>query len=125
MTAACVLFLAVAGTLIAVKISMARLDNSRRLDTASQVMQSEFERLRLRNWTQLQAMQDSGATDVQTDLPAAAGIRFTRRIVDLRDGLKEISVEATWGAAGERARTARMVTRYARNGLNDYVYTTR
>lgn len=125
MTACTVLFLALAGTLVAVKTSLERLKQSRHTDAASQLMQSELERLRLRSWDQLQALQASGDTTVKSDVPSAFAVRCTRRIVDLRDGLKEITVEATWEGPRGRAQTARLVTRYARSGLNDYVYTSR
>ena len=88
-------------------------------------MQSEIERLRLRSWAQLQAIQDSG--DHTVPVPAlaySANLTCTRQIRDLRDGLKEIVIEARWGGARERVHSARLVTRYARNGLNDYFYTT-
>lgn len=125
MAATCVLMLGLGGTVMTVKSSLETINHSRHLGVASQVMQSEIERLRLRSWAQLQAIQDSG--DPTVPVPALAGsvnLTCTRQIRDLRDGLKEIVIEARWGGARERAHSARLVTRYARNGLNDYFYTT-
>lgn len=125
MTATCVLMLGLGGTVMTVKSSLETISHSRHLGVASQVMQSEIERLRLRSWSQLQAIQDSG--DQTVAMPAladSANLTCTRQIRDLRDGLKEIVIEARWGGARERTHSARLVTRYARNGLNDYFYTT-
>lgn len=125
MTATCVLMLGLGGTVMTVKSSLETISHSRHLGVASQVMQSEIERLRLRSWDQLQAIQDSGDQTVAVPaLADSANLTCTRQIRDLRDGLKEIVVEARWGGSRERPHTARLVTRYARNGLNDYFYTT-
>lgn len=124
MTATCVLMLGLGGTVMTVKSSLETISHSRHLGVASQVMQSEIERLRLRSWPQLQAIQDSGDQTVAVPpLADSANLICTRQIRDLRDGLKEIVIEARWGGARERAHSARLVTRYARNGLNDYFYT--
>lgn len=126
MAASCVLMVGLGGTVLTVKNSLTSISHSRHLGVASQIMQSELERLRLRNWAQLQALQDANDRDVPTpDLPVGANLTCTRDIRDIRDGLKEITVEAAWGGANGRAHTARLVTRYARNGLNDYFYTSR
>lgn len=124
MTASCVLMLGVGGTALTIKTSMETISHARYLGATSQVMQSELERLRLRNWSQLQAIQDSHDETVAiTNVPAGSNLTCSRRISDLRDGLKEITIEARWGGSHERPHTARLVTRYARNGLNDYFYT--
>jgi len=124
MTASCVLMLGLGGTAMTVKTSLQTISHARYLGTASQIMQSELEYLRLRSWAQLQAIQDSGNKTVAiTDLPRGSNLTCSREIRDLRDGLKEITVEARWGGSHERVHTARLVTRYARNGLNDYFYT--
>jgi len=124
MTASCVLMIGLGGTVLTVKSSLATISHSRYLAAASQIMQSEIERLRLRSWDQLQAIQDSGNNTVALDeLPSGTRLTCTRRITDVRDGLKEITVETSWGGGTGRTHTARLVTRYARSGLNDYFYT--
>ena len=91
-------------------------------------MQSEMERLRLKSWAQLEALQTSGETRVE--VPALAGIAAatfacTRTIANLRDDMKEVTLLSTWRGIDGRAHTAKFVTRYARNGLYDYFYTAR
>ena len=45
-------------------------------------------------------------------------------ITDVKTGMKEITVTATWRGYDNRPHTARLITRYSRSGLNDYFYTT-
>lgn len=123
MAASCVLMVGLGGTVLAVKNSLTTISHARHLGAASQVMQSELERLRLRSWSQLEAIQDSGDDTVPVAGPAAERFTCSRQIRDVRDGLKEITIEARWGGRSGRAHSARLVTRYARNGLNDYFYT--
>lgn len=101
------------------------LDTARNLTAASQIMQSEMERIRLLSWTQLGALQQSGDTKVATE--NAAGLaRFTctRAITDLKTDMKQITLTATWRGYDGQEHTARLITRYGKSGLNDYFYTT-
>lgn len=101
------------------------LDTARNLTAASQIMQSEMERIRLLNWSQLQTLQQSGGATVPTD--AAAGTaRFTctREITDIKTDMKQITLTAVWRGYDGREHTARLITRYGKRGLNDYFYTT-
>lgn len=126
MVASCVLMLGISGALVTLQRSLDSIAQARQLDAASQLMQTELERLRLLNWRQLQDIQDSGLVEV--DVPSGGDFaRFSceRQIHDLREGMKEITLVASWGGLDGRAHTARLVTRYSRSGLNDYFYTTR
>ncbi len=122
MVAAAVLALGITGVIIVSQRGLQALDTARHLSAASQLMQSEMERLRLLSWAQLQVLQDSGETAVA--LEAAAG-RFScrREIRDVKDAMKEITLVATWKGYDGRDHTARLITRYGRTGLNDYFYT--
>jgi type II secretory pathway pseudopilin PulG len=126
MVASCVLMLGISGALVTLRRSLDTIAQARQLDAASQLMQTELERLRLLNWSQLQTLQTSGQTAV--DAPTGGDFaRYTceRHIRDLRDGMKEITLVASWGGLDGRAHSARLITRYSRSGLNDYFYTTR
>jgi prepilin-type N-terminal cleavage/methylation domain-containing protein len=122
MVAATVLALGIAGVVTVSQSGLQALDTARNLSAASQLMQSEMERVRLMSWAQLQALQDSGRTAVA--LEGAPG-RYTcaREIRDVRTGMKEITLVATWKGYDGRPHTARLITRYGRTGLNDYFYT--
>ncbi len=126
MVASCVLMLGISGALVTLQRSLSSIAQARQLDAASQLMQTELERLRLLNWSQLEELQRSGDRVVPTP-PGGDFARFTceRQIRDIRDGMKEITLVANWGGLDGRSHTARLVTRYSRSGLNDYFYTTR
>lgn len=101
------------------------LDTARNLTAASQIMQSEMERIRLLSWTQLQTLQQSGNTAVTLVAGTDPG-RFacTREITDSKPDMKQITLAANWRGYDGREHTARLITRYGKSGLNDYFYTT-
>jgi prepilin-type N-terminal cleavage/methylation domain-containing protein len=101
------------------------LDTARHLTAASQIMQSEMERLRLLNWSQLSTLQQSGVNAVTPD-PGTDSARFTctRAITDLKTGMKQITLTTVCRGYDGREHTARLITRYGKSGLNDYFYTT-
>ncbi len=126
MVASAVLMLGASGALVTLQRSLSAISHARQLDAVSSVLQDELERLRTRSWGELEELQKS--PDQRVDLPPGGDYRnyaCVRSIRDIREGMKEIAVEASWGGADGRARTARLVTRYSRSGLNDYFYTTR
>jgi prepilin-type N-terminal cleavage/methylation domain-containing protein len=123
MVAAALLAMGTVGVLLTSQQGLQALDTSRRLASASQLMQSELERLRLMSWAQLQSLQDSGSTTVVLEQAVAARYSCRREIRDLKFNMKEISLVATWKGFDGRPHTARLITRYGRAGLNDYFYT--
>lgn len=101
------------------------LDTARNLTAASQLMQSEMERIRLLSWTQLTTLQQSGDTRVSAANTAGlARFTCTREITDLKPGMKQITLTAAWRGYDGQEHTARLITRYGKSGLNDYFYTT-
>lgn len=125
MVASSVLILAIVSALTTLQFGFRSLDAARNLPKASQIMQTELENLRLRNWDQLQALQDAKETAVTVDPRLAGSTAFAcnREIRDIRIHLKEIAVTTTWKGLDGRPREARLITRYGKNGLNDYFYT--
>lgn len=122
MVAAAVLALGIASVITVSQRGLQALDNARHLTAASQLMQSEMERVRLMSWAQLQALQDTGETKFS---PESGADRYacTREIRDVRVNMKEIILVATWRSYDGSSHTARLITRYGRTGLNDYFYT--
>lgn len=122
MVAAAILALGVAGVITVSQSGLQAIDTARNLSAASQLMQSEMERVRLMSWAQIQSLQDSGQTAVTIE--GAPG-RYTcsREIRDVKTGMKEITLVATWKGYDGRPHTARLITRYGQTGLNDYFYT--
>ncbi len=127
MVASVVLVFGIVSAISAMQAGIKAMDRARNVAFATQVLQSEMERLRLRNWTQLEELQAAAASATFTP-DAAAGAtaaRFTctRAITTLRDGLKEITLTAEWRSYDGRPQTTRLITRYGKNGLNDYIST--
>lgn len=126
MIAAIVLILGITTAITTMQRGFHAIDTARHYTYASQVMQSEMERLRLKNWSQLQAMQDSNDTSVAVATVAGtASESFVckRTIRDLRIDMKEIELVSTWRGVDGRAHTARYLARYSKSGLYDYFYT--
>ncbi len=127
MVASVVLVFGIVSAIGAMQAGLKAMDRARQTAFATQVLQSEMERLRLKNWTQLEELQAAGASATFT--PDAAGgaqaARFTctRSIATLRDGLKEIVLTAEWRGYDGRPQSLRLLTRYGRHGLNDYIST--
>ncbi len=122
--AAGVLALGIASSLIVLQRGLQALDTARNLTNATQVMQSEMERLRLLNWEQVEQLEQSHDATVATDNGGGGpGLTCTREITDYKTDMKQIVLTATWRGVDGRSHSARMVTRYGKNGLNDYFYT--
>jgi Tfp pilus assembly protein PilV len=123
MVASTVLIFGIVSAITVSQRGLQALDTARNLTAASSLMQNEMERVRLLNWAQLEALQSSGDTTVAH----ADSARFacTREIADVKTGMKEIRLVTTWRGYDGRPHTARLITRYGKNGLNDYFYTIR
>jgi prepilin-type N-terminal cleavage/methylation domain-containing protein len=124
MCALTVLILVFLSSMAAVTIGFRLLEDARLSTLSSQVLQSEMENLRLKNWTQLSALPASGSFTVETNLNTASFNRFTcsRAISDVRADLKEVSLQLSWRSMDGRLHTRRYVTYIAKEGLNDYYY---
>src|SRR5438552_1422420 len=119
MMAAVVLVLAITTAITTLQHGLQAVDTARGYTYASQVMQSEMERLRLKSWAQVQTLQNAGDNRVTvTTVTGAPASTFacTRTIRDLKADMKEIILESSWHGYDGRAHTARFVTRYGKSG---------
>lgn len=125
MIASIVMVLAITTAITTLQRGFQALDTSRHTTYASQVMQSELERLRLKSWAQIQTLQDSGesAVTVSGVTGASGSFRCTRTISDLKTDMKEITLVSTWNGYDGRPHTLSYITRYGKSGLYDYFYT--
>lgn len=126
MVATIVLVFAITSSLTVMQSGFQALDTARNLTTAGQIMENEMENLRLKNWTQIQSLEDAGnATVAPNPSLGAAATRFTcmRTISDLKADMKQITLTTIWSGADGRTHTASYLNRYGKNGLNDYYYT--
>jgi hypothetical protein len=124
--ASIVLVLAITTAITTLQNGMRAVDTARGFTYASQVMQSELERLRLKSWSQIQALQDSSNSTVDVQSVAGApSATFTcsRTIRELKTDMKENTLESSWRGSDGRPHAARFITRYGKSGLYDYFYT--
>jgi Tfp pilus assembly protein PilV len=125
MIAGLILLLGIGSAIVALQRGLQAIDTARNLSYASQLMQSEFENLRLKSWAQLQQLQDSAGTSVPTQTVPGINKSFTctRTIRDLKADMKEIALRSSWRGYDGREHSVQFVTRYGRSGLYDYFYT--
>lgn len=103
------------------------LQNARDLNIVSQMLQSEMEKMRLADWTTVNALPASGtpiALDATFTANAFVGNRFslTRTVADPKTGTRVITLRINWTGADGRPLTRNLSLRYSRNGLYDYFY---
>jgi len=135
----------IATSIVAMQSGFKTIDLARGTTLASQIMQSEMERIRLMSWTTITAM--STATDTVAPIPAGspAGVEkfdgstyfstnpdiankyiITRTVApdSTRPGdVMNITISVTWSGYDGRSHTRSFTSMYAKNGLYDYYYT--
>lgn len=124
MIASLVLVFGIVSAISAMQSGVRAMDRTRKLALATQVLQTEMEQLRLKSWAQLDPL--SGTATFTPDSAAAGASAFTctRTIASPKSDMKEITLTAEWRGSDGRMQSAKLVTRYGKNGLNDYISTT-
>lgn len=103
------------------------LQNARDLNIASQMLQSEMEKMRLADWDTVNGFTTS-ATTVTLDTAFTSnpyvGTRFalSRTVADPKTDTRVITLLVVWRGADNRQLSRRLSMRYSRNGLYDYFY---
>ena len=125
--AAFIMAFGIASSIIALQTGFKALDVARDSTLASQIMQSEIERIRLLPWSSLPT---TGAVSVSSMFSASARIaaKFTvnRTVTDdstRPSDVKYITIAVTWNSYDGRSHARSFTTMYAKNGLYDYYYT--
>jgi len=123
-----VMALGIATAITAIQMGFRSLDVARGTTLASQILQSEIERVRMMSWTSIDALPASAAVDLSTmfsSSPAlAASYTVTETVTDVIAGeIRQISVSAAWRGYDGRPHQLSMMTYYTKNGLYDYYYT--
>lgn len=143
--AAFVMAFGIATSIIAMQSGFKTLDIARGTTLASQILQSEMERLRLMSWTSISAL--STATDTTAPYPTGspAGVEMfdgatyfssnpdiankytiTRTVTAdaSRPGeVLYITISVQWRSIDGRTHTRSFQSMYSKNGLYDYYYT--
>jgi len=124
MIAVMILGLVFASSMTLMAMGFQVLDDSRLNTLASQVLQSEMENLRLKNWLELSALPDheSFTPDLNVDGTGFERFSCTRDIEADGANLKKITLTATWSATRGQTRERRYVTFIGKDGLNDFYY---
>lgn len=106
------------------------LDVARNITLSSQILQSEMERLRLMDWTDIAALTGSADVDLgsvfTSDADLAGRFTLTRTVSDVTGKvgeMKEILLQVTWTTMDGRSLSRQFRTFYAKDGLYDYYYT--
>lgn len=107
----------------AVQIGYATLEGARDQTRVTQIIQSEIEGLRTLNWTDLTALPEKAEFQPEGNFIHLYGDRYTcyRFIETVRADMREVRVRVVWDQ-GSRPQQQEFVTRFTRNGLNDYYY---
>lgn len=130
----------IATSIIVMQTGFRALDVARDSTLASQIMQSEIERLRLLPWNNT----STAAVDSILELPAtetvslttmfsanaalAAKFTVTRTVAAAVDGtrpddVRYITITVAWNSYDGRSHNRSFTTMYSKNGLYDYYYT--
>jgi Tfp pilus assembly protein PilV len=117
-------------SIIAMQAGFKQIDLARGTTIASQIVQSEMERLRMMSWTMISALPASETFDGATYFSANADVTgrysITRTVAansaEPAD-IKDITVAVQWRGYDGRLHQRSFTSIYARNGLYDFFYT--
>ncbi|MSU50893.1 MAG: hypothetical protein EXS37_17690 [Opitutus sp.] len=125
-----VLAMGISTSIIAMQSAFRFLDVARDTTLASQVLQSEIERLRMMSWAGVTALPASEVVNLSTMFSSDANLasRFTvvRAVASDADrpaDVRIITLSVAWRSYDGRSHTRRFETKYVKNGLYDYYYT--
>jgi len=132
------MLLTITSSLLVMQSSFKALDNARNTTLASQIIQSEMERIRMLSWSRVQALNRNTQLDLETIFPQNTALEIkmlnqmkrvftaTRTITPLSafsDEIVEINVSITWRGIDGITHNRSTNTRYCKNGLYSYYYT--
>lgn len=147
--ASAVMILVISSSLIALQQGMRALDTARYTTLAGQILQSQMEKIRLLNWTQFTYVDTSTTpssggpinytiftTDVSSSNAQISRFTFTQDIT-LTPGaynpspstvsnrkMYDIILTAKWNGIDGRLHTLSYTTRYLKNGISSFFYST-
>lgn len=130
----------IATSIIALQTGFRAIDVARDQTLASQIMQSEIERLRLWPWNKTTP---ASVVDSIVELPGSEAVSLTSTFssnssvagrfsvtrtvtndpADTSRNVRYITIAVTWKSYDGRSHTRNFTTMYAKDGLYDYYYT--
>ncbi len=134
--AAFVMVFGIATSLNVLSAGLRTLDDARNITLASQILQSELERLRLLPWSSstggeaISTESEKAAVDLSTAYSSNTAVtsRFTlTRVVTAtsgrEDSMRDITLVVSWTSVFGTSHTRTFTTRYCKDGLYDFYYT--
>ncbi len=130
MMAFTILIAGLCGGLATLQSGFKTIDSARCSTLSAQIMQSQIERLRLLNWAELNAAAGANLPVAVADLVPASALDMAGRFTltqtiatdPARPDMANITLNVAWTGLGGIPQTRSFVTRYAKNGLNDYYF---
>lgn len=130
MMAAIVMAFAISTSITTLQRGYRALDTARNITIAGQIMQSEFEKMRLRDWSVIDAYTGTTASPAAVTVDSSftsnafIGNRFTmtRSNTLVRTGMRQITLTVTWTNYDGRSISRSYTSYYGQNGLYDYFY---
>lgn len=130
MIAATIMALAITTSLIVLQRAFVALDFARKVTLAGQVMQSEFEKMRLTAWADIDkyGTEENLTASIGSAFDASAAITNSFTLVRRVDphgvhpNMKQITLTISWRAHDGRAISRSYTTYYGKDGLYDYFY---
>jgi Tfp pilus assembly protein PilV len=131
MFAAAVMALAITTSITTMQHAFQALDTARKITLASQIMQSEFERMRLENWGEVNAYaptEDITATinakfsSFENAAAVTKSFTLTRSVSNINADMRQITLTAAWRSFDGRLSSRSYTTYYGKDGLYDYFY---
>ena len=128
--ASSVMAMGIATSIIAMQTGFRFIDVARDTTLASQILQSEIERIRMMSWASVSTLPAEETVNLSTmftaDANLAARFTVTRKVVkddDREDDVRFITLSVKWTSYDGRSHSRRFQTKYVKNGLYDYYYT--
>lgn len=125
-----VMALGIATSIIAMQAGFKHLDLARGTTLASQILQSEMERIRLMSWTGVSGLAATatfdGASNFTSNAKVAGKFSVTRTVTadtTRPTEARTIGISVTWSGYDGRPHTRSITGIYVKNGLYDYYYT--
>jgi len=120
----------IATSIVAMQTGFKSIDLARGTTMASQLMQSEMERVRMLSWTAIMALPEKEEVDLSvyfTTNPEIINKYQVVRVVEIEgarpDDVREITIYVLWNGYDGRRHQRSFKSIYAKNGLYDYYYT--
>lgn len=125
-----VMALGISTSVIAMQTGFKSIDVARDTTLASQIIQSEIERIRLMSWTSITTMEEKEKVDISAMFTSSVKVTERFSVVRTKEDLagyggevKVINVYVSWKGYDGRSHQMSMPTYYAKNGLYDFFYT--